>query len=91
MSFGVLTCFTGHSRFHCIKVSQVMILSTPLRRACRDDRNGYIIHHIWSPDERVLEGYDLGILRNTPEYTGTITEQEFEDQTNNILQLYELL
>jgi hypothetical protein len=55
----VLTCFAGYAVFYYIKVSQVKNLSTPLRRACRDDRDGHIICHIWSIGEEVLDKYDL--------------------------------
>jgi hypothetical protein len=51
-SFGALTCFAGHLIFHQIKVCQMMNWSAPLRRARRDDRNGYIICYIWSPESR---------------------------------------
>jgi hypothetical protein len=51
-SFGALTCFAGHLIFHRIKVSQMMNRYTPLRRAHRHDRNGYIICYIWSPESR---------------------------------------
>jgi hypothetical protein len=49
-SFCALTCFAGHLIFHWIKVSPMMNWSAPLRRARRDDRNGYIICYIWSPE-----------------------------------------
>jgi hypothetical protein len=42
----VLTTFVGYAIFYYVKVSQVKNLSTPLRRACRDDRDGHIICHI---------------------------------------------
>jgi hypothetical protein len=58
-SYVVLTCFAGYAVFYYIKVSQVKNLSTPLRRARRDDRDGHIICHIWSTGEKVLDGYDL--------------------------------
>jgi hypothetical protein len=45
-SFGALTCFVGNLFFHQIKVSQMMNWSAPLRRARRDDQNGYIIFYI---------------------------------------------
>jgi hypothetical protein len=35
----VLTCFAGYAVFYYVKVSQVKNLSTPLRRACRDDQD----------------------------------------------------
>jgi hypothetical protein len=50
--------FAGYAVFHYIKVSQVKNLSTPLRRACQDDRDGHIICHIWSTGEEVLDKYD---------------------------------
>jgi hypothetical protein len=59
MSCVVLTCFAGYVVFHHIKVSQVKNLSTPLRRARRDDQDGHITCHIWSTGEEVLDGYDL--------------------------------
>jgi hypothetical protein len=55
----VLTCLTGYVVFYYIKVSQVKNLSTPLRRDCRDNRDGHIICHIWSTGEEVLDKYDL--------------------------------
>jgi hypothetical protein len=55
----VLTCFAGYAVFYYVKVSQVKNLSTPLRRACRDDQDRHIICHIWSTGEEVLDGYDL--------------------------------
>jgi hypothetical protein len=55
----VLTCFAGYVVFHYIKVSQVKNLSTPLQRACRDDRDRHIIFYIWSTGEEVLDKYDL--------------------------------
>jgi hypothetical protein len=58
-SYVVLTCFVGYAVFYYIKVSQVKNLITPLRRACRDDRDGHIICHIWSTGEEVLDKYDL--------------------------------
>jgi hypothetical protein len=58
-SYVVLTCFVGYLIFCHIKVSQVKNLSTPLWRACRDNQDGYIICHIWSTGEEVLDGYDL--------------------------------
>jgi hypothetical protein len=33
--------------------------STPLQRVRRDDRNGYIIHYKWIPDNRVPDEYAL--------------------------------
>jgi hypothetical protein len=54
----VLTCFAGYLIFHYIKVSQVNNLSTQLRRAYRDNRNGHIIRYIWSSEEKVPDGYD---------------------------------
>jgi hypothetical protein len=59
MIYVVLTCLAGYAVFHYIKVSQVKNLSTPLRRARRDDRDGHIICHIWSAGEEVLDGYNL--------------------------------
>jgi hypothetical protein len=58
MSCVVLTCFAGYEVFHYIKVSQVKNLSTPLQRARQDDRDGHIICHIWSTEEKVLDGYN---------------------------------
>jgi hypothetical protein len=58
MSCVVLTCFVGYAVFHYIKVSQVKNLSTSLRRARRDDRDGHIICYIWSTGEKGLDGYD---------------------------------
>jgi hypothetical protein len=56
MSCVVLPCFAGYAVFYYIKVSQVKNLSTPLQKAHRDDRDGYIIWHIWSIGEKVLDG-----------------------------------
>jgi hypothetical protein len=36
--------------FHSIKVSQMINWSAPLRRARRDDQNGYITCYIWSSE-----------------------------------------
>jgi hypothetical protein len=63
MSYVLLPCLAGYLIFHHIKVSQVKNLITPLRRAHRDDRNGYIICSIWSSREKVPDGYDSEDLR----------------------------
>jgi hypothetical protein len=55
----VLTYHAGYLIFFHIKVSQVKNLSTPLRRACQDDRGRHIIGRIWSTREEVLDKYDL--------------------------------
>jgi hypothetical protein len=47
-SFGVLTCLAGYLIFHRIKLSQMMNWIAPLRRARRDNQNGYITCYIWS-------------------------------------------
>jgi hypothetical protein len=57
-SYVVLTCFLGYVVFHYIKLSRVKNLSTPLQRACRDNRDRHIICHIWSTREEVLDAYD---------------------------------
>jgi len=36
------------------QVCQIVNWTAPLRRSRRDDRNPYIEHPIWSPDERVM-------------------------------------
>jgi hypothetical protein len=64
MSYVVLTCLAGYLIFCHIKVSQVKNLSTPLRRARRDDRDGHIICHIWSTGEEVLDKYDSKTLED---------------------------
>jgi hypothetical protein len=38
--------------------------STPLQRVHRDDRNEYIIHYKWIPDNRVPDEYALEYSRS---------------------------
>jgi hypothetical protein len=48
----VLTSFARYVVFYYVKVSQVKNLSTPLRRAHRDDQDEHIICDIWSTGEK---------------------------------------
>jgi hypothetical protein len=50
MSFCALIFLVGYAIFHKIQVSKIMNWSVPLRRARRDDQNGYITYYIWSSE-----------------------------------------
>jgi hypothetical protein len=52
----VLTTFVGYAMFYYVKVSQVKNLSTPLRRAYRDDRDGHIICIFGAPEMKSSMG-----------------------------------
>jgi hypothetical protein len=63
-----------HKICHYHKQHQMLIWTTPLRRACRDDRNGYIICLLWSSGAQditclIYYGMLTSSRRQTPHLT----------------------